>query len=146
MCSSDLVPEENLVLTAGVFYPTKVPTLDGVAEKATPAGIDSWFAVMRAVLDEADGETRFVPSHGRAVMKKGQLEGYVSYLQGVWDGVKRARGSGRTLEQAKADLPLTAFPAVAKLPNEDLRGTEWENLDIHGHNIERLWKVLDRPA
>jgi glyoxylase-like metal-dependent hydrolase (beta-lactamase superfamily II) len=140
------VPEENLVLTAGVFYPTKVPTVDAVAEKATPAGIDNWFVVMRAVLSEANGETRFLPSHGRAVMKKSQYEDYVSYLEGVWNGVKRARSAGRTLEQAKAELPLKSFPAVAKLPNEDLRGTEWENLDIHGHNIERLWKVLDRPA
>ncbi len=140
------VPEENLVLTAGVFYPTKVPTVDAVAEKATPAGIDNWFVVMRAVLSEANGETRFLPSHGRAVMKRSQYEDYVSYLEGVWNGVKRARSGGRTLEQAKAELPLKSFPAVAKLPNEDLRGTEWENLDIHGHNIERLWKVLDRPA
>lgn len=140
------IPEENLVLTAGVFYPTKVPLVDAVAEKATPAGIDNWFVVMRAVLKDANAETRFLPSHGRAVMKKGQYEGFVSYLEGVWNGVKRARSGGRTLEQAKADVPLTSFPAVAKLPNEDLRGTEWENLDIHGHNVERLWKVLDPPA
>lgn len=140
------IPEENLVLTAGVFYPTKVPTVDVVAEKATPAGIDNWFVVMRDVLGEANGETRFLPSHGRAVMKKGQYEDYVSYLEGVWNGVKRARSIGRSLEQTKAELPLSSFPAVAKLPNEDLRGTEWENLDIHGHNIERLWKLLDSPA
>ena len=55
-----------------------------------------------------------------------------------------ARAQGRTLDQAKADLPLKGFPAVAGLPNEELRGTEWENLDIHGHNIERLWTTLDR--
>lgn len=140
------IPEENLVVTAGVFYPTKVPAVASVAEKATPAAIDNWFVLMRAVLSEANGETRFLPSHGRAVMKKSQYEDYVSYLEGVWSGVKRARAAGRTLGQAKADLPLTSFPAVAKLPNEELRGTEWENLDIHGHNIEYLWKVLDRPV
>ena len=141
------VPQENLVLTAGVFYPTKVPALDAVTEKATPAVVDNWAVVMRRVLAEANGETKFLASHSRAVMRKGQYEAFVSYVEGVWNGVKRARAAGKTLEQAKAEVPLSAFPAIAKLPNEELRGTEWENLDIHGHNVEHLWKVLERgPA
>lgn len=138
------VPEENLVLTAGLFYPTKVPTLGEVTEKATPAVVDNWFVVMRRLLDEASDETRFLASHSRVVMKKERYRGYVDYLEGLWHGVKSARASGRTLDQAKADLPLTSFPTVAGLPNEELRGTEWENLDIHGHNIERLWTMLER--
>ena len=141
------VPEENLVLTAGVFYPTKVPALDAVAEQATPALIDNWFVLMRRVLAEANEETKFLASHSRAVMKKGQYQDFVSYLEGVWSGVRRARSAGKTLDEAKAEVPLAKFPAIARLPNEELRGTEWENLDIHGHNVERLWKVLDRgPA
>jgi glyoxylase-like metal-dependent hydrolase (beta-lactamase superfamily II) len=139
------VPGENLILTAGVFYPTHVPALDALTEPATAAGIDNWLVVLRGLLKEANGETRFLASHGRAVMKKGQYEEFVSYLEGVWDGVRRARTGGRTLDQAKADIPLKNFPAIAKLPNEQLRGTEWENLDIHGNNIERMWKALD-PA
>lgn len=141
------VPQENLVLTAGVFYPAKVPTLDTVAEKAAPEVIDGWFTLMKRVLAEANDETRFLSSHGRVVMRKAQLRDAVAYLEGVWGGVRRARAAGRSLDQAKAEVPLTAFPAVAKLANEELRGTEWENLDIHGHNVERLWKVLERgPA
>jgi glyoxylase-like metal-dependent hydrolase (beta-lactamase superfamily II) len=138
------VPEENLVLTAGIFYPTKVPALDAVTEKAMPSEIDNWFVVMKGLLDEANDETRFLASHSRVVMKKDRYRGYVAYLEGVWNGLRSARAKGRTLEQAKADLPLAGFPGVAGLPNEELRGTEWENLDIHGHNIERLWKALDR--
>lgn len=137
------VPEENLVLTAGIFYPTKIPTLDGVAERATPSVVDNWFVVMRRLLAEANDETKFLASHSRVAMKKEQYHGYVDYLEGLWKGVRGARAQGRTLDQAKADLPLKGFPAVAGLPNEELRGTEWENLDIHGHNIERLWTTLD---
>ncbi len=141
------VPQENLVLTAGIFYPTHVPSLADVTDKATPAVVDNWFVVMRKVLAEANEETKFLASHGRAVMRKGQYQEFVSYLEGVWGVVRRARAAGKTLEQAKADVPLKAFPAIAKLPNEELRGSEWENLDIHGHNVEHLWKVLDRsPA
>jgi len=138
------IPGENLVLTGGVFYPTHVPALDALTEPATAAGIDNWFVVMRGLLKEANGETKFLASHGRAVMSKGQYEEFVSYLEGVWNGVRRARSGGRTLDQAKVDIPLKGFPAIAKLPNEQLRGTEWENLDIHGLNIERMWKALDR--
>lgn len=141
------VPQENVVLTAGVLYPTKVPALDAVAEKATPAVIDSCYVVMRRVLAEANEEAKFLASHGRAVMKKGQYQDFVAHVEGVWNGVRRARSAGKTLEQAKAEVPLKAFSAVAKLANEELRGTEWENLDIHGHKVEHLWKVLDRgPA
>lgn len=138
------IPGENLILTAGVFYPTHVPALDPLTEPATAAGIDNWFVVMRGLLKESNGETKFLASHGRAVMSKGQYEDFVSYLEGVWNGVRRARAAGRTLDQAKAEIPLTGFPAIAKLPNEQLRGTEWENLDIHGHNIDRMWKALDK--
>lgn len=138
------VPEENLVLTAGIFYPAKVPALADVTEKATPGEIDNWFVVMKGLLEEANDETKFLASHSRVVMKKEKYRGYVAYLEAVWNGLRSARAKGRTLEQAKADLPLSGFPGVAGLPNEELRGTEWENLDIHGHNIERLWKALER--
>lgn len=140
------IPGENLVLTGGAFDPNRVPTLDAVAEEATPAIVDNWFVVMHGLLKEANGETRFVPSHGRTMMKKEQVDRAVAYLEGLWTGLRRARSSGRTLDQAKSDLPLSAFPGVAGLPNEALRGSEWENLDIHGHNVEHLWKVLDRTA
>jgi hypothetical protein len=69
---------------------------------------------------------------------------FVSYLEAVWNGVRRAKASNKTLEQAKAEMPLKDFPEVSKLPNETLRGTEWEILDIHQQNIEHLWKVLER--
>jgi len=136
------VPQENLVLTAGSST-AKVPALDAVAEQATPAVIDNWFVVMRRVLAEANDETKFLASHSRAVMKKGQYQEFVSYLEGVWSGVG-ARERPEDAGPGEGRGPLAKFPAIAKLPNEELRGTEWENLDIHGHNVERLWKVLDR--
>jgi len=94
------------------------------------------------VLNDANENTRFLPSHGRAIMKKEQYVQFVSYLEKLWDGVRRAQAAGKTLEQTKAELPLTNFPEVAKLPNEELRGTQWEILDIHQQNIDHLWKVL----
>ncbi len=138
------IPEENLILTAGVFYPNHVPITGKVTEEAAPAIVDNWFVVMHGLLNEANENTRFLASHGRAIMKKEQYQQFVSYLEELWNGIRRAKSNGKTLEQAKAEMPLKDFPEVAKLSNETLRGTEWEILDIHQQNIEHLWKVLGR--
>jgi glyoxylase-like metal-dependent hydrolase (beta-lactamase superfamily II) len=136
------IPEENLILTGGVLYPDKVPVTGKVTEKATPAIVDNWLVVMHGLVDSANDSTRFLRSHGRTVMKKEQHQRFVSYLEQLWNKLRRAKASGETLEQVKAETPLKDFPEVAKLPNESLRGTEWEILDIHQQNIEHLWKVL----
>jgi glyoxylase-like metal-dependent hydrolase (beta-lactamase superfamily II) len=137
------IPAENLVLTAGIFYPTHVPELDPVVAGSTPEAMDHQLAVLRRILGEADASTKFLASHGRAVMTKAQYQPFLQYLDGVWAGVRRGRSLGLTLDQTAATIPLQDYPELAKLPNENLRGTEWENLDLHRHNIERLWKVLD---
>jgi glyoxylase-like metal-dependent hydrolase (beta-lactamase superfamily II) len=136
------IPEENLILTAGIFQLGNVPITDKVTAEATPAIVDNWFVVMHGLLNDANENTRFLASHGRTVMKKEQIQQSVSYLEELWKGVRRAKANGKTLEQAKAEIPLKDFPAVSKLPNENLRGTEWEILDIHQQNIEHMWKVL----
>jgi glyoxylase-like metal-dependent hydrolase (beta-lactamase superfamily II) len=138
------VPEENLILTAGIFNSSRVPITGKVTEEATPAMVDNWFVVMHRLLNEANENTQFLASHGRTVMKKEQIQQSVSYLEELWRKVRRAKANGQTFEQAKAETPLKDFPEVAKLPNESLRGTEWEILDIHQQNIEHLWKVLGR--
>jgi glyoxylase-like metal-dependent hydrolase (beta-lactamase superfamily II) len=75
------IPEENIVLTGGIFYPTHVPMLSRAAEQATPEVVDNWFTVMHAVLNEANENTRFLPSHDRGIMKKEQCAQFISYLE-----------------------------------------------------------------
>jgi glyoxylase-like metal-dependent hydrolase (beta-lactamase superfamily II) len=138
------IPEENLILTAGIFYPNNVPIASKVTEEATPAIVDNWFIVMHGIFTEANDSTRFLTSHGRTIMKKDQVQQFVSYLEDVWNKLRRAKSNSNTLEQAKAEIPLKDFPEVAKLPNEKYRGSQWEILDIHQQNIEHLWKVLEK--
>ena len=138
------IPEEDLVLTAGILYPGRVPVTDKVTEGATPAIVDNWFVVMHGLLDGADENTKFLPSHGRAVMNRQEVGQLVSYLEGLWGSLRRAKADGKTLEQAEAETPLKSFPQVASFSNELLRGTEWEVLDIHRQNVEHLWNVLAR--
>jgi glyoxylase-like metal-dependent hydrolase (beta-lactamase superfamily II) len=138
------VPEENLVMTGGLFYAPHLPLLGRATEQATPQIVDNWFVVMHAVLQEADDQTRFVPSHDRSVLKKEPCAQQVAYLEKLWADLRSARADGKTLEQARADFPRQSFPEVANLSNEKNRGTPWERLDIHNQNIGILWKVLGK--
>jgi glyoxylase-like metal-dependent hydrolase (beta-lactamase superfamily II) len=137
------IPEENVILTAGIFEINSVPITGKVTEEATPAVLDNWFVVMHRLLNESNENTQFLPSHGRAAMKKDQIQQSVSYLEELWRKVRLAKASGKTLAEIKADIPLKNFPEIAKFPNEYLRGTEWEILDIHQQNIEHMWRALE---
>jgi plasmid stabilization system protein ParE len=77
-------------------------------------------------------------------MGKADCQRFFTYLEKLWNGVRRAKAEGKTLEQSYTDLPLQDYPEMAKQPNESLRGTEWEILDIHRQNIDFFWKVLGK--
>lgn len=137
------IPEENLVMTAGIFEVNSLPIAGKVTAEATPAVLDNWFVVMHRLLNESNESTLFLPSHGRTAMKKDQVQQSVSYLEDLWKKVRLAKSSGKTLSETMAAAPLKDFPGAAKLPNEYLRGTEWEILDIHQQNIEHMWKASE---
>ena len=138
------VPEENIVMTGGLFYPGRVPVLGNAVGGATPQIVDNWFTVMHAILDKADGNTRFIPSHETRFMNKEQCAQQVAYLKKLWTGLCRAGAEGKTPKQVHAALPLSGFPEIADLPNETGIGTPWELRDIHQRNIRLLWKVAGK--
>ena len=138
------VPEENLVMTGGLFYAPHLPMLNPGAGQATPQIVNNWFVVMHNILDEANDRTRFIPSHDREIMTKEQCAQQVAYLEKLWTGLLRAKADGKTLDQTRASLPLQDFPEVANLDNEKNRGTPWERLDIHNQNIALLWTVAGK--
>ncbi len=136
------VPEENLVITAGFFYANLVPEINPDLG-LTVATVDNWLVVLRDLLGRTDEHTRFLASHDATPMNREQIRQFASYLEGLWTEVRRAKAAGESLEQLKARLPLTGrFPEMAKLKNSNLVGTEWEVRDIHGRNIDVLWKAL----
>ena len=137
------VPEENLVMVGQLFFPQRIPVASGsLADTTTPAMVDNWFVVLRAVLDESNENTRFMSCSQRQFMHKGEVEQFLGYLDRLWTGVRRAKVEGKTLEQARAALPLKDFPMYAQLSNDSLLGTEWEIRDIQQHNVDFFWKVL----
>jgi glyoxylase-like metal-dependent hydrolase (beta-lactamase superfamily II) len=138
------VPEENLVLTESLFSPNQLPIAGIPAGQATPQVVDNWLAVLREVVNEANENTQFIPGHGRTAMKKPQFQQFLSYLEKLWSEVRRAKGDGKTLEQAQADLQLnTRFPETADLKNVALPGTIYETPNIHQRNIEFMWRALE---
>jgi hypothetical protein len=138
------VPEENLVMVGRLFFPQRIPHANApkLAHTTTPAMVDNWLAVLREVLDESNGNTRVMACAERGFMNKGNVEQFLGYLDQMWAGVRRAKAEGKTLEQARAALPLKDFPTVARLSNQAFAGTEWEIRDIHQDNVDFFWKVL----
>jgi glyoxylase-like metal-dependent hydrolase (beta-lactamase superfamily II) len=136
------VPEENLVITAGSFDADQVPEINPDLG-LTAATVENWLVVLRDLLGRTDEHTRFLASHGATRLNQGQIRHFASYLEGLWTEVRRAKEAGQAPEQLKARLPLAGrFPEMAKLKNNSLVGTEWEVQDIHGRNIDVLWKAL----
>ena len=134
-------PEENLVVTAGIFDAHLVPIIHP-SEALTARIVDNWFVVLHDLLDRTDAHTRFLASHSATPMNKAQIASFVSYLEGLWSEVRQAKNAGETIAQLKARLPLASrFPEVAKLNNSNLVGTEWEIRDIHNQNIDVLWNA-----
>jgi len=137
------VPEENLVMVGRLLYPQQIPAaLSRFADRTTPAMVDNWLVVLRELLDESNENTRFMACAGRGFMNKGNVEQFLAYLEKMWAGVRRAKAEGKTLEQARAALPLKDFPMVTQLSNQLFVGTEWEIRDIHQNNVDFFWKVL----
>ena len=128
-----------------LFFPQTLPHVPArQADTTTPAMVDNWLVVLREVVDESDENTRFMTCSGRQFMKKGDVERFLGYLEKMWIGVRRAKTEGKTLEQARAALPLKDFPVYAQLPNEAFVGTEWEVRNIQQNNVDFFWKVLSR--
>jgi hypothetical protein len=127
-----------------LFFPQRIPHANApkLADTTTPAMVDNWLVVLREVLDESNENTRFMACAERGFMNKGDVEHFLGYLDEMWGGVRRAKAEGKTLEQARAALPLKDFPMVAQLSNEAFVGTEWEIRDIHQQNVDFFWKVL----
>jgi glyoxylase-like metal-dependent hydrolase (beta-lactamase superfamily II) len=138
-----VVPEENLVMVGQLFFPKQLPVANStLAETTTPAMVDNWLVVLREVLADANENTRFVTCSQRQVMNKGQSEQFLGYLEHMWNGVRRAKSEGKTLEQTRAIMPLKDFAPYAEFPNDFLAGTEWEIRDVQQHNVDFFWKVL----
>jgi glyoxylase-like metal-dependent hydrolase (beta-lactamase superfamily II) len=146
------VPEENLAVTGSLFFPGQLPPLgvrgnpvDGGTAFPEPRVVDNWLVVLRQLVGEANESTRFIPVHGNVFLNKADYQRILSYLEKLWGEVRRLKAEGKTLEQAKATLPLKErFPEVADLRDEMFKGTKYETLGIHQYNVEFLWKTLEK--
>ncbi len=132
-------PEENLVLTGGLFHADRLPMIDrpfSPEEAATTEIVRQWFLTLDEVLHEADGKTQFLACHGRSVMTQDQIAHQVAYLKKLWSAVCRTKAAGKTPKDT--GLALAEF---ADLSNEANRGTIYEVPNIHERNIELLWEA-----
>jgi glyoxylase-like metal-dependent hydrolase (beta-lactamase superfamily II) len=143
------VPEEGLLCAGDMIAEGWLPVLDA---RSTPEP-DDLLPKWRRLLADAAGTKHVVMGHGFSTIPDGPdfsrlsiatLTWRYTYLQSLWSGLARARASGRTLDEAKAEFAVErAFPDL-KDKRRDIRGRDGAAADAHVQNIDVLWRALER--
>lgn len=134
------IPEENLVRLGAIFSPGLLPVVkfpNDPPEVLTADVVNNWISVFHEVLSETHDKTLFISCHGWSVMTKAQVAQDATYVEKLWNEVRRAKAAGETLDQAKqATRRAELFPEVATLKDK-----AYGISSIHQRNIEMLWNA-----
>ena len=143
------VPEEGLLCVGDMIAEGWLPVLDA---RSTP-DLDDLLPKWKRLLAEAAGTKHVIMGHGFSTIPDGPdvsrlsiatLAWRYTYLQSLWSGLARARASGRTLDEAKAEFAVErAFPDL-KDKRRDIKGRNGAAADAHVQNIDVLWHALER--
>ncbi len=128
------IPEEEILMTGDVFLDQRwVPLFAGQPE----LDIDRWLEVLHRALDGNDAPSKVIPAH-MDIWEAEKLALWRDYIRDLWEGLKKAKQEGLTLEQAKERFPLQE--PYFYLRN---RGHSDERIrTFHENNIEAFWGQL----
>lgn len=128
------VPEEGILITGDVFLDQRwVPLFAGQPE----LDIDRWIEVLHRALDGDDAPSRVIPAH-MDIWEVEKLVLWRDYIANLWNGLKKAKEEGLSLEQAKERFP---FPEPYYYLRK--RGHSDERIrTFHENNIEAFWSQL----
>ncbi len=134
--SSDIliyVPQEKLLVTGGIIYGRA--QFPEIGEESKLQDVRRYVAVLSRLLADDVKIEHVVPSHSPPLLKQDMVP-VRDYYQKMLSGLEAARQKGLTLDQAKARLPASAFPAFRDTP-----AGSWSH-DMHARNLRNLWRIL----
>ena len=128
------IPEEGILMTGDLFLDQRwVPLFAGQPE----LDIDRWLEVLHRALDGDDAPSKVIPAH-KDIWEAEKLDLWRDYIQTLWEGLKKAKEQGLTLEKARERFPL---PEPYYYLRE--RGHSDERIHtFHNNNIEAFWNQL----
>jgi glyoxylase-like metal-dependent hydrolase (beta-lactamase superfamily II) len=128
------IPEEGILMTGDLFLDQRwVPLFAG----QPVLDIDRWIEVLHRALDGDDAPTNVIPGH-MDIWEAKKLALWRDYIKNLWEGLKKAKQEGLTLEQAKERFPLEEpYYYLRERGHSDERIRAF-----HENNIEAFWSQL----
>ncbi len=97
-------PEANVFHTGDVFVRYGIPFVD----KGNGGSVGGMIKAVNQLIDMCDDDTIIIPGHGQLAGKQDVVE-FRDMLQGLWDEVKSAMASGKTVEEIVANDPTAKY-------------------------------------
>lgn len=128
------IPEEGILITGDLFLDQRwVPLFAG----QSVLDIDRWLEVLHRALDGDDAPSKVIPGH-MDIWEAKKLAMWRDYIKTLWEGLKKAKEQGLSLEQVKEKFPLQKQYYYLKE-----RGHSEERIrTFHERNIEAFWSQL----
>jgi glyoxylase-like metal-dependent hydrolase (beta-lactamase superfamily II) len=128
------IPEEGILMTGDLFLDQRwVPLFAG----QPVLDIDRWIEVLHRALDGNDAPSKVIPGH-MDIWEAEKLSLWRDYIKNLWEGLKKAKQEGFTLEQAKNRCPLQEQYYYLRE-----RGHSDERIrTFHENNSEAFWSQL----
>jgi glyoxylase-like metal-dependent hydrolase (beta-lactamase superfamily II) len=128
------IPEEGILMTGDLFLDQRwVPLFAG----QSVLDIYRWLQVLHRALDGDNAPSKVIPAH-MDIWETEKLAMWRDYIKTLWEGLKKAKEQGLSLEQAKEKFPLQEQYYYLRE-----RGHPDERIRIfHENNIEAFWGQL----
>ncbi len=128
------IPEEGILMTGDLFLDQRwVPLFAG----QPVLDIDRWLEVLHRALDGDDAPSKVIPAH-MDIWEAEKLALWRDYIKNLWEGLKKAKTEGLTLEQAKERFPLQEPYYYLR----ELGHTDERIRTFHENNSEAFWSQL----
>ncbi len=123
------VPDEKLMVIGDTFLKNEMVWID------ENAAVERWLDIFDPLLADPKQIATVVPGHGE-IMNAEELRTQRDYIQSLWDGIKKLKKEGRTLDEAKEIYSFEKqFSHLKPISHTWSDGT-----DYHLLNIENIWK------
>jgi glyoxylase-like metal-dependent hydrolase (beta-lactamase superfamily II) len=128
------IPEERILMTGDLFLDQRWLPLFAFQ---FALDIDRWLDVLHRALDGDDAPSKVIPGH-MDIWEAEKLAMWRDYIKTLWEGLKKAKEQGLSLEQTKEKFPLQEQYYYLR----ELGHSEERIRTFHERNIEAFWGQL----
>ena len=125
------IPEYKTVIVGDIFNKNRLPFFSPSTQ------LEKWEKLFEPYIRENTKVKRFIGAHGYPLTVD-EIRDQFKYLRKLFDEVKRLKGEGKTVDEAKVSLALESFPYLSNY-NPYFYGSA---IHIHNSNIDAIWRLV----